>query len=148
MVYWYGHYTSKMGCNFWSKQDIKNLETNLKSAKFKVSEKYNLKYFEQEEKFSFFSSSFFIFIFELFEIFYSLNSSSFNEVLLFGSVLTNFVLSLYEKLEHTLSHWDLDKDLGTRVKKFPNIEWGDQNFTGGERVGSYKTCFNFSLSSL
>ena len=35
------------GCNFSLKQDMKNLDTYLKSAKFKVSEKYNLKYFGQ-----------------------------------------------------------------------------------------------------
>ena len=65
---------------------MKNLNTNLKSAKFKVSEKYILKYFGQAEKIFIFSSSFFIFIFELFEKFYSLNSSTqdylSNEVLL------------------------------------------------------------------
>ena len=33
------------GCNFGWKQDMKNLNTYLKSAKFKVSEKYTLKYF-------------------------------------------------------------------------------------------------------
>ena len=48
-------------CNFWSKKDKTNLNTYLKSAKFKVSEKYKLKYFKQVEKiFIFF---FFIFHF-------------------------------------------------------------------------------------
>ena len=65
---------------FGSKQDMKSLETYLKSARFKVSEKYNLKYFEQEQKIFIF----FIFIIELFENLYSLNSSSqnylFNEI--------------------------------------------------------------------
>ena len=49
------------GCNFGWKQDMKNLNTYLKSAKFKVSEKYTSKYFKQVEKiFIFF---FFIFHF-------------------------------------------------------------------------------------
>ena len=49
------------GCSIWSKKDMKNLNTYLKSAKFKVSEKYKLKYFSQVEKiFIFF---FFIFHF-------------------------------------------------------------------------------------
>ena len=38
------------GCSVWSKKNIKNLNTYLKSAKFKVSEKYQLKYFSQLEK--------------------------------------------------------------------------------------------------
>ena len=49
------------GCNFWWKQDMKNLNTDLKSAKFKVSEKYKFKYFGQVEKIFIF----FIFIFHL-----------------------------------------------------------------------------------
>ena len=61
---------------------MKNLNTYLKSAKFKVSEKYNLKYFGQVEKIFIF----FIFVFEFFENFKALNSSTqnylFNEVLL------------------------------------------------------------------
>ena len=38
------------GCNFGWKQDMKNLNTYLKSAKFKASEKYRLEYFGQVEK--------------------------------------------------------------------------------------------------
>ena len=46
------------GYNFWRKQYMKNLNTYLKSAKFKVSKKYNWKYFGQVEKIFIFSSSF------------------------------------------------------------------------------------------
>ena len=56
------------GCNFGWKQDMKNLNTCLKSAMFKVSKKYNLKYFGQVEKIFIFI----IFIFEFFESFYFL----------------------------------------------------------------------------
>ena len=49
------------GCSVWLKKDTKNLNTYLKSAKFKISEQYKLKYFSQVEKiFIFF---FFIFHF-------------------------------------------------------------------------------------
>ena len=46
------------GCNFWWKKDIKILKTYLKSANFKVSEKYNLKYFGRVGKIFIFSSFF------------------------------------------------------------------------------------------
>ena len=55
------------GCNFGWKQNMKNLNTYLKSAMFKVSKKYKLKYFGQVEKIF----SFFIFIIHLhFRIFW------------------------------------------------------------------------------
>ena len=62
------------GCSIWSKKDMKNLNTYLKSAKFQVSEKYKLKYFSQVEKIFIFL--FFIFhfhsrvFFEIFEVFF------------------------------------------------------------------------------
>ena len=81
-------------CSVWSKKDIKNLNTYLKSAKFKVSEKFKLKFFKQVEKnlhffllhfsFSFSNSS---------KTFISLYSSAqnylFNEVLL--SIISFFL---------------------------------------------------------
>ena len=70
------------GCNFWSKQDMKNLKSNLKSARFKVSEKYKLKYFGQKFFHFHFSFSFSNFL----KIFKPLNFSTwnylFNELLL------------------------------------------------------------------
>ena len=73
-------------CSVWSKKDIKNLNTYLKSAKFKVSEKYKLKRFKQVEKIFIFFFFIFIFIFEFVENFYKLiffrSQLSFNEVLL------------------------------------------------------------------
>ena len=57
------HFKPTLDCNFWSKKDMKNLNTYLKSAKFKVSRKYKLKYLSQIEKiFIFF---FFIFHFHI-----------------------------------------------------------------------------------
>ena len=64
----FDHFTLE-GCNFWSKKEMKNLNTYLKSTRFKVSEKYKMKYFGRVEKVLIFSSSFFIFNFEFFEKF-------------------------------------------------------------------------------
>ena len=74
------------GCSVWSKKDMKNLNTYSKSAKFKNSEKYELKYFSQVEKSSFFllhfSFSFSSFL-KIFDVLYSSTQNYLlNEVLL------------------------------------------------------------------
>ena len=72
----------RQGYNFWSKQDMKNLKTYLKSAKLKVSEKYNLEYLGQVENSSFFSSSFSNSLKFFIAFNYSTQNYPFNEVLL------------------------------------------------------------------
>ena len=55
------------GCNFWSKKDMKNLSTDLESAKFKYSKKYQFDIFGRAEKIFIFSSSFFHLHFSIFK---------------------------------------------------------------------------------
>ena len=52
------------GCSLRSKKNMKNLSTDLESAKFKYSKKYQFDIFDPAEKIYIFSSSFFIFIFQ------------------------------------------------------------------------------------
>ena len=52
---------SLKGCNFWPKKNIRNLSTDLESAKFKYSKKYQFDIFGQAEKIFIF----FLFIFHL-----------------------------------------------------------------------------------
>ena len=59
------------GHNFWSKKDIKNLNTDLKSALSKVFICKKWKYLNKGENPSFSSSSSFIFIFKYFAFFIS-----------------------------------------------------------------------------
>ena len=57
------------GCNFWPKKDMKNLNTYLKSAAFKVLEKYRIKVFRQVEKI-------FIFFFFIFHLHFQISENS------------------------------------------------------------------------